>query len=156
MSTFFPRNKLSEIVTTWGQSYDFAQLVCTMQPTQCMRSLLTSAHCEKIVTEHQDVGLQAFMEEMARRTRASGKSFRLQDLSVMFSAHKDPYIACRSFPHTPGCFAFGASFGNRTYASRTRNGIDSHLQLKSIRSLHSKKLLPDTQHRVELAEIPKR
>ena len=50
-----------------------------------MLSPLTSGHYEKIVTMHQNVCLQAFMEEVARRSHASGKSSRLQNLSMVFS-----------------------------------------------------------------------
>ena len=81
-----------------------------------------SAHYEKIVTVYQNVGLQAFMAEMARRSRASEKSSRLQDLDVMFppplSSIKGPVHRC--FPHT---LAFGSSFGKRTYASRTASAL---------------------------------
>ena len=34
---------------------------------------------------HQNVRLQAFMEEVALRSHASGKSSRLQNLSIVFS-----------------------------------------------------------------------
>ena len=50
-----------------------------------MLSPLVSAHFEKIVTVNQNVSLQTFMEEVTRRSNASGKSSRLQDLSIVFS-----------------------------------------------------------------------
>ena len=85
MSVFCPRNWLSVTVTTRGQSYNFAKFVCTSQQTQRMLSPLTSALYEKIVTVHQNVGLQAFVEEVARRSHALGKSSLLQNLSIVFS-----------------------------------------------------------------------
>ena len=36
-----------------------------------------------------------------------------------------------------------------------RNGLDSHLQLRSTKGLKREKCLPDTQHRVELAGLPR-
>ena len=51
---------------------------------------------EKIVTVHQDVGLQAFMKEVARRSGASGKSHHLQDMGVM-SVEQRPRIRTSSF-----------------------------------------------------------
>ena len=53
--------------------------------TDSLLSPLTSAHHKKVVTMHQDVDLQDFLEEVTRRRRASGKAFLLQDMCIMFS-----------------------------------------------------------------------
>ena len=78
---------------------------------------LTSVHFEKIVSVPQNVGLQTFVEEVAQRSHASGKSSRLQNLSRV--ASEEPCIVSRNSPHTFGGFVWGYSSGNRTWTSRT-------------------------------------
>ena len=78
---------------------------------------LTSAHHEKIVTVHQNVGLQTCGRSGSAKPRL-GKILPPPKLSVAFSPTlggiQKPYIVFRNFPHTPGCFALGSSSGNRT------------------------------------------
>ena len=87
MSVFCQKKKLAvrDCDDSGPRVTTFAQFVCTSEQTQCMLSPLSSTHNEKIVTVHQDVGLQTFMEEVARRSHTSGKPSRLPNLGIMFS-----------------------------------------------------------------------
>ena len=68
-----------------------------------MLSLL-STHNEEITTVHQNVRLQVFAEEMTRRSHASGKPSRLQNLGIMFSPSlgsiQRSVHRLSQFPHT--------------------------------------------------------
>ena len=119
-----------------------------------MLSPLTSAHCVKIVTMHQNVGLQAFMEEVAGRSHASGKSSRLQHLSIMFSPPlgQHPKIRTSSFAVSRTRLAalpwdprLTIGHGRRELHLR-KSVLDSHLQWRSGKGPHLETRLPDTQH----------
>ena len=91
MSAFYPRNSLSVTATIRGPESPLCSARMHLsQQTQCMLSPILSAHNEKIITMHQNVCLQAFMEEVVRRCHALGKSSILPNLSVMLS----PSLGC--------------------------------------------------------------
>ena len=101
------------------QSYNFAQFVCTSQQTQHILSPPTSAHDEKFVTVHQNVSLQAFMEEGSTEKPRLGKILPppKPEHCVLPNVGQHPKNRTSSFaisPRTPGCFALGSSSGNRT------------------------------------------
>ena len=137
------------IVCDWDDSgprvTTFAQLVSTSQQTQCMLPPLTSAHHEKIVTVHQNVGLQAFVEEVARRSHASGKSSRLQNLSIMFSptlsSIQGSVHRLSQFPAHAWllCLDPRLAIGRRRRELHLRrSGLDSRLQWRSGKVLNYK------------------
>ena len=120
-----------------------------------------SDHHEQIITKDQDVHLQAVVEEMAQRCKASGKSFSLQDLSIMFDP---PLSSVQGSVHLLSLFHmrfgscdFGSSSGSRDiFRSCTASAwkwarLTSAVEIK--RGFQRGQCLPDKQHRVELAEL---
>ena len=127
-----------------------------------MLSLLTSTHYEEIFTVHQNVGLQAFLEEVARRSHASGKSSRFQNLSMVFlpNVGQRPEIRTSSFAISHTCQA-ALPWGPRLAIGRRRHGphqrrigLDSHLRWRSGKGPQIERRLPGTQHRVGFAKFP--
>ena len=119
-----------------------------------MLSLLTSSHYEKIVTVHQNVSLQAFMEEVARRSHATGKSSRLQYLSTVLSptvgsiqrsAHRLSQLPAHAWLLCVGDLRLAIGRGRRGPHQR-RSVLDSHLQWRSGKGPQLETRLPDTQY----------
>ena len=106
-----------------------------------MLSPLTSAHCAKIVTVHQNVALQAFMEEVARRSHASGKPSRLQNLGIMSSptlgSIQRPVPRLSQFPAHVWMLCLGgprlATGRRRRGLHQRRSGLDSCQRWRSRR-----------------------
>ena len=88
----------------------------------CFR--LSRRHTKKNITLHQNVCLQAFLEEVARRSHASGKSSRLQNLSIVFSPTlgQHPKNRTSSFAISHTCLA-ALPWGLRLAIGRRRREL---------------------------------